>query len=179
MIDSSITIRKASSHDAAVVQALVESAYRGDTSRKGWTTEADFFKSGRISVEDVRIKINDPDGAVLMAYDKAGDLIACCEIVKRGDSRAYFGLFAVDPHRQGGGVGKFVLQQGERYARQDLGCQKLEMQVIALRDELISYYERRGYRRTGESRPFPYDLVGPESILRDDLSFAVLVKDLE
>lgn len=114
-----------------------------------------------------------------MAHNKAGDLIACCEIVKRGDKRAYFGLFAVDPQRQGGGIGNFVLREGEKFSKQELGCTELEMQVISLRNELIAYYERRGYLKTEETRPFPYDLVGAESILRDDLKFAVLVKDLK
>lgn len=173
-----VSIHIATGQDAPAVRALVESAYRGDGSREGWTTEADFFKSSRISVEEVHSKITEPEGAVLMARDKAGDLIACCEIVKRGENRAYFGLFAVDPQRQGGGIGSFVLREGENFAKRELGCTELELQVISLRNELIEYYERRGYLKREETRPFPYDLVGAEFILRDDLQFAVLVKDL-
>lgn len=91
MIDSQISIRKASRQDAPVVRALVESAYRGDSSRQGWTTEANFFKSSRISIDDVAAKIDDPQGVILMAHEKEGNLIACCEIIKRDDKRAYLG----------------------------------------------------------------------------------------
>jgi ribosomal protein S18 acetylase RimI-like enzyme len=112
---------------------------------------------------------------LLAEYD--GQLLASCHVEWLDDS-AYFGMFAVDPLQQGGGLGKVVLAEAERIARDEWHCRTIHMTVIVQRDELIAWYQRRGYRRTGEHKPFPY---GDERFgipRRDDLRFEVLVKDL-
>ncbi|KPM39213.1 hypothetical protein AK830_g7361 [Neonectria ditissima] len=181
-----LTFRKATPADTPATLALVSSAYRGDHSRAGWTTEADLFTGARIDAAGVAAKISDPRGAVLLAHDPADPdpdaLVACCEVVLRPDpaaaATAYFGLFAVDPLRQAGGFGRLTLQRAEDYARDEWGARRMEMNVISTRDELIAWYLRRGYRRLEQTRPFPYDEVPTGSALKNDYYFVVLDKEL-
>ena len=168
--------RAATEADVDAVVALVESAYRGDSSRAGWTTEADFLEGRRTGRDDVEAQLARPRSRVLLAEDDAG-LLACAHVAVE-DGAGYFGMFSVDPQRQGGGVGKQVLAEAERIARDEFGQATMRMTVIDIRDELIAFYERRGYRRTGVTKPFPY---GDERFglpLRDDLRFEVLEKPL-
>jgi GNAT superfamily N-acetyltransferase len=172
-----LVFRDAVVEDAAEVRALVVRAYRGESSRAGWTTEADLLADERIDIAEVAAKIAAPDGIVLLAYAD-DDLIACCELLHKGEGVGYFGMFAVEPTRQAGGIGRRVLAEAERTAAQTWGVTLLEMTVIGQRDELIQWYERRGYVRTEETRPFPFDGLVNGEALRDDLYFAVLAKKL-
>ena len=175
-----LTFRVATTSDDDVnaILKLVRSAYRGDDSRAGWTTEADLVADERIDAAGVRAKIDEPQGVILTAYDDTGRLASCCEILRRDDELAYFGLFAVDPTRQAGGIGRQVLAEAEEYARKVFGVQKMEMNVIFPREELIAWYIRRGYTKTDETKPFPYEQLVNGKALRDDLYFSVLVKEL-
>lgn len=173
-----LTFREATIADTPNILPLVRSAYRGDSSRKGWTTEADLVADERIDENGIAEKISGSDSVILLAHDDQGVLAGCCEIAKKDTLHAYFGLFAVDPKRQTGGFGKLILSQAEEYAKKVWGVEKLEMCVIWTRDELISWYIRRGYVRTDRTMPFPYaDLVNGRA-LRDDLYFSVLEKSL-
>ncbi|WP_049622068.1 GNAT family N-acetyltransferase [Frateuria defendens] len=169
--------RSAAPADAEAVVALVESAYRGDASRRGWTTEADLLDGRRTNVEDVAALIAGPQGRIVL-LEQGGRLRASCQLERQGEV-AYFGMFAVDPALQGDGLGKALLAEAERIAREEWGCRAMRMAVIVQREELIAWYLRRGYRRTGAYQPFPY---GDERFglpRRDDLRFEVLVKDLQ
>jgi GNAT superfamily N-acetyltransferase len=166
--------------DVPAIVALVESAYRGDASRAGWTTEADMLDGQRIDPQGVGEVIAKADSRVLLGFapsENAGDLLACCHLEKQADS-CYFGMFSVKPTLQGGGVGRAMIEQSERLAHDEWKCTKMEMTVISIRDELIDWYQRRGYRRTGRFKPFPY---GDERFgipKRDDLRFELLEKIL-
>lgn len=174
-----LTFRVATAADAPLLQPLVQSAYRGDTSRLGWTTEADLLAGERIDVAGILAKITTPDSTVLIGTDPNGVLTGCCEIVKRSSDIAYFGMFAVDPRRQAGGFGRQVLQFAEDFARSEWGCTTMEMTVIWTREELIAWYKRRGYSVTGERREFPYhELTDGGKALKEDLHFEVLKKAL-
>ncbi|GAA0671131.1 GNAT family N-acetyltransferase [Kitasatospora atroaurantiaca] len=169
-----LSFRKAVADDVPALVALVESAYRGEASRAGWTTEADLLDGQRTDANGVAEAIAGPDGVVLVA-ERAGELLACCQLERRG-AAAYFGMFSVRPERQGGGLGRAVLAHAERVAREEWGAAELEMTVIAQREDLIAWYERRGFRRTGVYSPFPY---GDERFgipRRPDLRFEKLAK---
>jgi ribosomal protein S18 acetylase RimI-like enzyme len=171
-----VLFRPATNADVDAVVVLVQSAYRGDSGRQGWTTESDLLDGQRVDPAGVTDVIAKPCSRVLLA-EREGALIACAHIEKQGDA-CYFGMFAVQPGLQGGGAGKQMMNEAERIARDEYKCTKMEMTVISVRDELISWYERRGYRRTGVFKPFPY---GDERFgipKRDDLRFELLVKTL-
>ncbi|MFI2204903.1 GNAT family N-acetyltransferase [Streptomyces sp. NPDC020192] len=171
-----LTFRDATDADVDTLVALIESAYRGDTSRVGWTTEADILEGQRIDPEGVHEVIKSPDSR-LLAVERNGRVVACCQLEHRGD-HAYFGMFAVSPTLQGAGLGKVVMAEAERRVREDWGVTAMHMTVISVRNDLIAWYERRGYRRTGQMSPFPYGDERYGIPQRDDLQFELLVKRL-
>ncbi|MET9598451.1 GNAT family N-acetyltransferase [Streptomyces sp. NPDC006459] len=173
---AALSFRSAVETDVPELVDLVESAYRGDASRAGWTTEADYLDGQRTDPDGVRAVIAAPDG-VLLVVERAGELVACCQLEHR-DDHVYFGMFAVRPGLQGGGLGKEILAEAERRARENWGAREMRMTVVNVREELIAYYVRRGYRRTGELSPFPYGDARFGVPLRDDLAFELLVKSL-
>ncbi len=173
---SSIQFRPATAADTDAVVALVESAYRGDASRAGWTTEADFLDGRRTGADAIAAILARPQSRLLLA-ERDGALLACAHVAVE-DGAGYFGMFSVDPQQQGGGVGKIVLEEAERIAREDWGMASMRMTVIDIREELIAFYERRGYRRTGIKKPFPYGDARFGLPKRDDLRFEILEKSL-
>ncbi|MFE4207905.1 GNAT family N-acetyltransferase [Streptomyces goshikiensis] len=173
---AALNFRSAVEADVPELVKLVESAYRGEASRGGWTTEADYLDGQRTDENGVRQVISAPDG-VLLVVERAGELVACCQLEHRGD-HAYFGMFAVRPGLQGAGLGKEILAEAERRARETWQATEMRMTVVNVREELIAYYVRRGNRRTGELSPFPYGDARFGIPLRDDLAFELLVKPL-
>ena len=157
---SELAFRAADASDTDAVIALVESAYRGDASRVGWTTEADLLDGRRTGPDDIEAILARKRSRLLLA-ESGGELIACAHVTVE-DGAGYFGMFSVDPRRQGGGLGKLVLAEAERIVR----------------EELIAFYERRGYHRTGIKKPFPYGDARFGLPKRDDLRFEVLEKAL-
>ena len=171
-----LAFRTACAADIPALVDLVESAYRGERSRGGWTTEADLLGGQRTDPAMVAGAVDDPAGVVLVAERGAG-LVACCQLERR-EGYVYFGMFAVAPGAQGGGLGRALLAEAERLARELGGAGELLMTVIVQREDLIAWYQRRGYVRTGDLSPFPY---GDERFgvpLRADLAFESLVKKL-
>ncbi|MFH9227159.1 GNAT family N-acetyltransferase [Streptomyces lydicus] len=176
MPTSELTFRTALDTDVPELVTLIESAYRGDASRAGWTTEADLLEGRRTDPDGVAAVVNADSGRLLIA-ERDGELIACCRLEHRGD-HAYFGMFAVRPELQGGGLGKIIIAEAERTAVETWGAREMRMTVIRQRTELVAWYERRGYRRTGQFTPFPYgdERVGIPQVA--DLEFELLVKPL-
>ncbi len=179
MTAPSLRFRHATPADTDALVALVESAYRGEASRAGWTTEADLLDGRRTGPDDIAACLARPHSVILLAEaaDGAGapELLACAHVAVE-DGAGYFGMFSVRPDRQGGGVGKQVLAEAERLAREAWNLQAMRMTVIDVREELIAFYERRGYRRTGIKKPFPYGDTRFGLPKRDDLRFEVLEK---
>ncbi|WP_115513487.1 MULTISPECIES: GNAT family N-acetyltransferase [Xanthomonas] len=171
------TFRTATVDDIDALVQLVTSAYRGDSSRVGWTTEADILDGARIDPAVLRQDILRERSLVLLV-EQDGRLLACAHIADDGGA-GYFGMFAVDPSLQGSGIGKTLLAEAERIVDAEWKLSVMRMTVIDVRNELIAFYERRGYRRTGLLKPFPY---GDERFgvpLRQDLRFEVLEKSLD
>ncbi len=169
-----LSFRTATPADIPALVELVTSAYRGASSRRGWTTEADLLDGNRIDPDVLARDIGHPGSRVLLA-ERDDALLACAHIAVE-DGAGYFGMFSVHPERQGAGLGKRLLAEAERIAWQEWNLPAMRMSVIDVRDTLIAFYERRGYRRTGIFKPFPY---GDERFgipLRDDLRFEVLEK---
>ena len=177
MSTADLHFRFATSADVDAIVALTESAYRGDASRAGWTTEADFLDGQRTDAREVAALIARPDSAILL-HERGGELLASAHIEKQGEA-CYFGMFSVQPDGQGVGVGRAVLTEAERIAREQWHCTTMRMTVIDLRNTLIAWYERHGYRRTGEHKPFPYGDTRFGVPKRDDLRFEWLVKPLQ
>ena len=173
---SELQFRSATLDDVDPIVALVTSAYRGDSSRQGWTTEADLLEGARIDADVLRGDIVRADSRVLLG-ERDGRLLACAHVARDGDA-GYFGMFAVVPGLQGGGIGSRLLAECERIARDEWHLPAMRMSVIDVRDALIAFYERRGYRRTGILKPFPYGDARFGIPLRDDLRFEVLEKPL-
>jgi len=171
-----LTVRKAQERDTGAIVQLVESAYRGDASRAGWTTEADLLDGQRTDVDSVHALIADHESVLLLA-EALSVLVGCCHLRLAGDS-VNFGMFCVAPTRQGQGVGHQLLAEAERHARENLRAIEMQMRVIDCRGELIAWYERRGYARTAEYSAFPYGDARFGLPRRDDLRFETLRKPL-
>lgn len=171
-----VAFGRAEPADAAAVVALVESAYRGESSRAGWTTEADLLDGQRTDHDEVGALIADPCVALVLAR-QGGELAG--SVAVRIDERqvAHIGMFAIRPALQGGGIGRALLAEAERVARAR-GARAAEMTVIEQRVELLAWYARRGYLPTGETEPFPYGNPRFGLPRRDDLRFVVLAKPL-
>lgn len=161
--------------DSEAIAALVNSGYRGDSSRKGWTTEADILDGTRINGPGVKAVIERP-ATVVLKYLLRGRLSGCVELARHGH-RMYLGMLTVDPTLQDKGIGRALLQAGEDHARLH-GCTTMYMTVVHTRNELIAWYERRGYCKTGDTKPF--DNTDPVfGIPRIPLHFIVLEKPLD
>ena len=189
--DAPLALRAARREDAEALSALVNSAYRGDSSRVGWTTEADLLGGQRTDPDALRESIEQGEtmgDRVLLVHEAvqpsgpaggsaAPAIDACVQLERHGDE-AYLGMFTVRPTLQGGGLGRRLLAGAEQDARRRWGVTAVHMTVIAQRAELIAWYERRGYRATGETAPFPYGDARFGEPLRPDLHFVVLRKVL-
>lgn len=169
-----LTFRRAELSDVPAVVALVESTYRGEVSRGGWTTEADLLDGPRTDADEVRSSIEARHSCIVLGL-RGDQLVACANVRAEGDA-GHFGMFSVVPSLQRAGVGKSVLAEAERIARDEWQLPAMRMSVIDVRDELLAYYERRGYRRTGIKKPFPYGEERFGVPRRDDLRFEVLEK---
>lgn len=169
-------IRLATVADIPALHTLVEGAYRGDRARRGWTHEADLLGGQRIDVAGLETILTDPAQRVLIAT--AETAIGCVQVTRAGESGAYLGMLSVDPARQAGGWGRRLIDAAETLARDTFGATYMEMTVIRQRSELIAWYERRGYRRTGEERPFPLDDPRFGIPTTRELAFVVLSRSL-
>lgn len=171
-----LSFRFATPQDAGNVVALVESAYRGDVSRAGWTTEADILDGQRTDLDGVIELIADPASRLVLAH--ANDcLVGCVHVLDEGQA-AYIGMLAIRPDRQAHGIGRQLLWQAEQCARTVFAATMARMTVIIQREELIRWYERRGYCRTDRREPFPYHDPRFGLPKRPDLEFLVLEKVL-
>lgn len=169
------TYRLATAADVPSVAALIERAYRQPDPARAWTDESAILSGPRTNVATVRRMQADDRYRFVLAEDD-GRLVGSALLERTGPGEAHFGMFAVEPALQGSGVGRPLLAESERVAIELWGARRMTMHVISLRTELIDWYVRRGYARTGSSRAFPFsDAVGA---LRTDFDLVELAKDL-
>lgn len=159
-----LNIRAAELSDLAALHPVIERAYRGDSARAGWTHEADLVSGERTDIATLSAIIANPDEVLLIA-EREGVIIGCVNLAKREGHGCYLGLLCIDPVLQAGGYGKQIITAAEDFARDTFGADHMVMTVIDRRIELIEYYERRGYARTGETCPFPLELDPPLSMV--------------
>jgi len=153
---------------------LINSAYRGESSKKGWTTEADLLGGLRTNETSLLELFQKPGATVLIAKDEQGQL-AGCVYLQQQTNQLYLGMLTVAPDIQAKGIGAQLLLAAENYAF-ELNCDSIIMTVIDVRHELIEWYKRKGYQSTGETKPFPTD---PEfGIPKQPLQFIVLEKKM-
>lgn len=186
------SVREARPEDAELLNLLVNSAYRGESSKKGWTTEADFLGGQRIDADRLREMIAEPNQKILCLLDESrgvsergtrddfGEIVGAVNLKKFEDSGrvgCYLGMLTVKPTAQASGLGRTLLQEAEKVAR-EWGADHMTLTVIQIRTELMAWYERRGYRKTGETEDFPYGDVRFGEPKRDDLHFVVFEKPL-
>lgn len=161
-------------NDIPVLVRLVNSAYRGEGSKKGWTTEADLLDGTRTDEANIYDLINDPGAVILKCLNEEGGIIACVYLQKQ-QHKLYLGMLSVSPDLQGAGIGKILLAAAEEHAVKN-ECKSVFMTVISVRHELIAWYERHGYKKTGETKPFP---VGEKfGIQKQPLELIVLEKNV-
>lgn len=162
-------------HASAIAQ-LVDSAYRGESGLRGWTTETHLIGGQRTDAGEISALLAQPNARFFILWD--GDALAACCLLERRDTSAYFGMFAVSPLLQSQGYGARMLAHAESYAEAEWASERMVMSVIKQREELIAWYERKGYRDTGNTLPFPYGDERAGLPKREDLVFLVFEKPL-
>jgi GNAT superfamily N-acetyltransferase len=152
----------------------VNSAYRGEDGQQGWTHEAHLISGSRTNKTGIEELLNTPRATILKYSSPTGTLLGCVYL-QQNSGRLYLGLLSVLPAQQNTGIGKELLAAADHYARRH-NCTRIQITVITARPELIAWYERHGYRRTGELQPFH----GGEKfgIQRQALDLAVLEKPI-
>ena len=142
--------------DITSLVALMDSAYRGENSKQGWTSEADLFIGNKRTDETTVENLIKRPGTVFLKYLNEEGVLEGCVLLHKKDSRIYLGMFSVSPLAQGKGIGKKLLTAADDYSREH-NCTSIYMTVITVREELIAWYERNGYQKTGKVLPFPVD----------------------
>ena len=172
-----IALRDAAPADIPVLHRLIESAYRGEGSRAGWTTEADLLAGQRTDPDELAAILADPDQAMLTAW-RDDDLVGSILIANRGEETGYFGMLSVSPTLQGAGLGRRLVEAAHATLSERFGARRVRISVFPQRETLIAWYRRLGYAPTGETLPFPYGDTRFGLPLRDDLHFIVMERAL-
>ncbi|KIC00746.1 GCN5 family acetyltransferase [Flavobacterium sp. JRM] len=165
-------ITKATLQDIPALNTLINSAYRGESSKKGWTTEANLLEGKRTTEEELSETIQNSKNTVLK-FTENDQIIGCVLLVEKED-KLYLGMLTVSPELQNSGIGKKLLHQAEIHAK-ELGLPKIIMTVISVREELVAWYKRNGYVDTGVREPFPESDVHV-TVAEEPLEFVVLEK---
>ncbi|MFI5187816.1 MAG: GNAT family N-acetyltransferase [Chitinophagales bacterium] len=166
-------ISNATSADIPVIRDLLNSAYRGESSKEGWTTEAHLI-AGNVRTDDANVQQTmELPGSIFLKYtNEKNEIIGCVNLQRRGE-KMYLGMFSVSPKLQGGGIGKELLKASEEYTKH-AQCISIYMSVISVREELINWYQRHGYKDTGNRQVFIEDDVSGKHL--QELEFMVLEK---
>ena len=151
-----MSISIAQQQDISALVSLMDNAYRGERSKQGWTSEADLFIGNKRTDEETVTKLINKPGSVFLKYTNEDEGIEGCVYLHKKESKLYLGMFSVAPSAQGKGIGKKLLNAADEYAKEQ-HCSLIYMTVITVREELIAWYEKNGYKRTDRVLPFPVD----------------------
>jgi ribosomal protein S18 acetylase RimI-like enzyme len=173
-----LLFRDAVAADIPALHDLIQSAYRGEASRAGWTTEADLLDGQRTDAEDLAAILADPKQALLTVW-RDGALLGCVLIADQGGGTGYFGMLSVSPTLQGGGLGRTLVEAAHGAMAERFGSRRVRISVFPQRETLIAWYQRLGYGATGETLPFPYGDLRFGLPKRDDLHFVVMERALD
>jgi N-acetylglutamate synthase-like GNAT family acetyltransferase len=157
--------------DVPEVVALVNSAYRGETSKQGWTSESHLLEGIRIDEAEMQIYFDRPEVTLLKNVNESGEITGFVYLEEVKNERLYLGMLTVKPTLQAGGMGRRLLAAADEHAR-SLGCQAVKISVITTRLELIAWYERRGFVATGETFP----LVTTTSVAKEPVTLMFMEK---
>lgn len=166
----------ATTADITAVKDLLNSAYRGEISRQGWTTEAHLI-AGDTRTDNANLKqVMEQQGSIILKYTNVEQQLIGCVNLQQHGNKLYLSMFSVSPQLQGGGIGKQLLQAAEEYARH-LHSTSIFMSVISVRTELIQWYQRHGYKDTGERKFFKEDDLTGKHL--EPLEFMIMEKEIE
>jgi ribosomal protein S18 acetylase RimI-like enzyme len=176
-----LTISICSTEDLVEVAALVNAAYRGEGGQAGWTSEIGMVHGQRITCKALKQDLASSADVSILTMRDAKELLACVRVElsngARGQLNCHIGMLAVRPSAQDRGLGRTLLHHAETKGRV-AGARNSRITVVSVRDSLIAWYERQGYRRTGETERFPYEDARFGTPMRPDLEFVVLEKTL-
>ena len=161
--------------DIPEILSNVNKAYRGEDSKKGWTTEAFLIEGDKRTDENDIADLITKENYWILKYTMNGKIVANVNLQKNVES-LYLGMFSVDPEMQGLGIGKKILAAADEFAKSK-GCSKITMSVISLREDLIARYKKNGYIDTGQVKPFPTDNKFGTPLV--PLKFIILEKQIE
>lgn len=171
-----MSILTATSSDIPALVALLNSAYRGDASKKGWTTEAELLK-GKLRTDEITIeKLMQTPDAVFLKYVNEENKVEGCVFLHKKENKLYLGMLSVSPLIQAKGIGKKLMASATKHAKQQ-NCTSIFMKVISVRHELVNWYERHGYQKTGETEPFPAD--NRFGVPTQPLEFVIMQKKIQ
>jgi ribosomal protein S18 acetylase RimI-like enzyme len=169
-----VQISEAYKEDIPALVRLMNSAYRGEESKKGWTTEADMVAGDLRTDEADMNELMELPGAIFLKYTNDQGAIKGCVFLHKRNGKLYLGMLSVSPDWQTKGIGKQMMAAAEKYAT-DQGCPAVFMRVISIRHELIAWYERQGYARTREVQPFDDTKFGTA---KEPIQFVIMQKEL-
>lgn len=173
MSTSNLKFRNAAPTDIENLVTFINSAYRGKSSKAGWTTEADLLDGNRCDAQMLEEIVNDETQVLRLLFDH--DTLVGLVNLRNKVSYTYLGLLTISPLLQNQGLARCTLQEAERFSKEEWQTHEIRMTVIHSRSELISYYERKGYKKTGHRVEFPKDIrFGVPKV--DDLHMLELIK---
>ncbi|KFF05841.1 GNAT family N-acetyltransferase [Flavobacterium reichenbachii] len=149
-------ITKATLQDIPALTTLINAAYRGETSKKGWTTEAHLLEGKRTDEQEMTEMFLNPKNTILK-FTENEKIIGSVLLVEK-EHQLYLGMLTVSPELQNAGIGKKMLAEAENHAKA-LGLSSIIMTVISVREELIAWYKRHGYVDTGKKEAFPDSVI--------------------
>ncbi|CAG9994552.1 unnamed protein product [Clonostachys byssicola] len=178
MSDNQLNFRVATFEDAEPLKELIQAAFRAEDTREGWVGLADLAAGFTMDVNEVKERISSPISEVLIASNAENKYLGCVAVSKHGENVARVSWVAVDQKSHRGGIGRKVLEHAEEFSRQTWGVKTMGLNALSTRGPLIEWYERRGYKKTGELSPFPVAAINGRA-LPEGLCFVEMEKEVQ